>query len=147
MFVSLPSPPPSSLKKKKLAKQNADVPPQNTCGTHICKTQTGKSDGSKNVLGQTNSSQENYKHSAEKEDYEKKKKKSSQPKDIRRTDLKRYYSIGEFNARALGSSKPLLCHDFPAPEMEGNCPGINSADPQGDPNAAPKQGYAILRFL
>ncbi|XP_070788823.1 nuclear receptor coactivator 7 isoform X1 [Pituophis catenifer annectens] len=83
------------LKKKKLAKQNTDVPPPNTCGTHTCKTQTGKSDGSKIILEQTSSPQENYKHSAEKEDYEKKKKKSSQPKDIRRTDLKRYYSIDD----------------------------------------------------
>ncbi|KAM6460384.1 nuclear receptor coactivator 7 isoform 1-T1 [Liasis olivaceus] len=83
------------LKKKKLAKQNADMPPPNTCGTHTCKTQTGKGDGSKIILEQTNSSQENDKHSAEKEDHEKKKKKSSQPKDIRRTDLKRYYSIDD----------------------------------------------------
>ncbi|XP_070589559.1 nuclear receptor coactivator 7-like [Erythrolamprus reginae] len=83
------------LKKKKLAKQNADMPPPNTCGTHTCKTQTGKSDGSKIILEQTNSSQENCKHSEEKEDYEKRKKKSSQPKDIRRTDLKRYYSIDD----------------------------------------------------
>uniref|UniRef100_A0A2H6N7W6 Uncharacterized protein n=1 Tax=Micrurus carvalhoi TaxID=3147026 RepID=A0A2H6N7W6_9SAUR len=109
------------LKKKKLAKQNADVPPPNTCGTHTCKTLTGKSDGSKIILEQTNSSQENYKHSAEKEDYEKKKKKSSQPKDIRRTDLKRYYSIGEFK----GSSTSMLCHDFSVSEVAGNCPGIN----------------------
>ncbi|XP_058028321.1 nuclear receptor coactivator 7 isoform X2 [Ahaetulla prasina] len=87
------------LKKKKLAKQNADVPPPNTCGTHTCKTQTGKSDGSKIILEQTNSPQENYKHSAEKEDYEKKKKKSSQAKDIRRTDLKRYYSIDDNQTR------------------------------------------------
>ncbi|XP_063166437.1 nuclear receptor coactivator 7 isoform X2 [Candoia aspera] len=83
------------LKKKKLGKQNADMPPPNTCGIHTCKTQTGKGDGGKIILEQTNSSQENYKHSAEKEDHEKKKKKSSQPKDIRRTDLKRYYSIDD----------------------------------------------------
>ncbi|KAL8186480.1 UNVERIFIED_CONTAM: hypothetical protein K2H54_072221 [Gekko kuhli] len=62
--------------------------------------QTGKDDGSKIILAQTNGSQGNVKISGGKEDYltdgEKKKKKSSQPKDIRRTDLKRYYSIDEY---------------------------------------------------
>ncbi|XP_060609281.2 nuclear receptor coactivator 7 isoform X8 [Anolis sagrei] len=73
------------LKKKRLAKQNGET--TSTNGTAVCRTSTGKDDV---TSGQTGS-QENCKHSGEKEDYEKKKKKSSQIKDIRRTDLKRFY--------------------------------------------------------
>ncbi|XP_062835066.1 nuclear receptor coactivator 7 isoform X3 [Anolis carolinensis] len=74
------------LKKKRLAKQNGET--TSTNGTAVCRTSTGKDDV---ISGQTSGSQENCKHSGEKEDYEKKKKKSSQIKDIRRTDLKRFY--------------------------------------------------------
>nr|XP_060609281.1 nuclear receptor coactivator 7 isoform X8 [Anolis sagrei ordinatus] len=74
------------LKKKRLAKQNGET--TSTNGTAVCRTSTGKDDV---TSGQTSGSQENCKHSGEKEDYEKKKKKSSQIKDIRRTDLKRFY--------------------------------------------------------
>nr|XP_008118064.1 PREDICTED: nuclear receptor coactivator 7 isoform X3 [Anolis carolinensis] len=74
------------LKKKRLAKQNGET--TSTNGTAVCRTSTGKDDV---ISAQTSGSQENCKHSGEKEDYEKKKKKSSQIKDIRRTDLKRFY--------------------------------------------------------
>ncbi|XP_053141248.1 nuclear receptor coactivator 7 isoform X2 [Hemicordylus capensis] len=87
------------LKKKKLGKPNTDAASANACGTPACRTLAGKDDGSKVILAQTNGSQENCKVSGEKQDYitdgERKKKKSSQPKDIRRTDLKRYYSIDD----------------------------------------------------
>uniref|UniRef100_A0A8D2JCG1 Nuclear receptor coactivator 7 n=1 Tax=Varanus komodoensis TaxID=61221 RepID=A0A8D2JCG1_VARKO len=84
-----------NLKKKRLAKQNTETASTNASGTPASRTQTGKEDGSRTVLVQNNGCQENCKLSGEKEDYEKKKKKSSQPKDIRRTDLKRYYSIDD----------------------------------------------------
>ncbi|XP_042304059.1 nuclear receptor coactivator 7 isoform X2 [Sceloporus undulatus] len=74
------------LKKKRLAKQNAEA--TSTNGTTVCRSPTGKDDV---ILGQASGAHENGKHSGEKEDYEKKKKKGSQPKDIRRTDLKRFY--------------------------------------------------------
>ncbi|KAF7253674.1 Nuclear receptor coactivator 7, partial [Varanus komodoensis] len=98
-----------SLKKKRLAKQNTETASTNASGTPASRTQTGKEDGSRTVLVQNNGCQENCKLSGEKEDYEKKKKKSSQPKDIRRTDLKRYYSIGEFcKSCLLGMSGKAL---------------------------------------
>ncbi|XP_060094837.1 nuclear receptor coactivator 7 isoform X1 [Heteronotia binoei] len=84
------------LRKKRAAKQNADTAPGNACGASACRIQTGKDDGSKVILAQTNGSQENGKIPGGKEDCVtdgEKKKKKSQPKDIRRTDLKRYYSI------------------------------------------------------
>ncbi|XP_060609275.2 nuclear receptor coactivator 7 isoform X2 [Anolis sagrei] len=83
------------LKKKRLAKQNGET--TSTNGTAVCRTSTGKDDV---TSGQTGS-QENCKHSGEKEDYEKKKKKSSQIKDIRRTDLKRFY-ITEMERAKMG---------------------------------------------
>ncbi|XP_062835059.1 nuclear receptor coactivator 7 isoform X2 [Anolis carolinensis] len=84
------------LKKKRLAKQNGET--TSTNGTAVCRTSTGKDDV---ISGQTSGSQENCKHSGEKEDYEKKKKKSSQIKDIRRTDLKRFY-ITEMERAKMG---------------------------------------------
>nr|XP_008118057.1 PREDICTED: nuclear receptor coactivator 7 isoform X2 [Anolis carolinensis] len=84
------------LKKKRLAKQNGET--TSTNGTAVCRTSTGKDDV---ISAQTSGSQENCKHSGEKEDYEKKKKKSSQIKDIRRTDLKRFY-ITEMERAKMG---------------------------------------------
>nr|XP_056712494.1 nuclear receptor coactivator 7 isoform X2 [Euleptes europaea] len=83
------------LRKKRAAKQNADTASGNACGTSACRIQTGKDDENKAISAQTNGSQENGKISMEKEDSVtdgERKKKKSQPKDIRRTDLKRYYS-------------------------------------------------------
>ncbi|KAH0622287.1 hypothetical protein JD844_024455 [Phrynosoma platyrhinos] len=101
------------LKKKRLAKQNAEA--TSTNGTTVCRTPTGKDDV---ISGQTSEAQENGKHSGEKEDYEKKKKKGSQPKDIRRTDLKRFYiTVSQlsplfvsppFAARWNGGSVPVV---------------------------------------
>ncbi|XP_059589502.1 nuclear receptor coactivator 7 isoform X2 [Alligator mississippiensis] len=75
----------SRLKKKKQTKQNAEA---------ASKTQAGKDDASKVILEQISSSEDNCKFVVEKEcvpDKEKKKKKYNQLKDIRRTELKRYY--------------------------------------------------------
>ncbi|KAJ6655262.1 hypothetical protein lerEdw1_005606 [Lerista edwardsae] len=109
-----------NLKKKRLAKQTSDTAPANGCGTPTCRTQAGKDDGSKVALAQTNGSQESSKISGEKVDYildGEKKKKSSQPKDIRRTDLKRYYSIGEFCKSCLpavsGKASKAATYEFP----------------------------------
>lgn len=122
LFTSLPYFILFSLRKKRAAKQNADTASGNACGTPACRIQTGKDDRSEVILAQTNGSQENGNISGGKEDYvtdgEKKKKKSSQPKDIRRTDLKRYYSIGEFNAR----HETYLFHyiySLPLPQAHG----------------------------
>ncbi|EMP39083.1 Nuclear receptor coactivator 7, partial [Chelonia mydas] len=87
----------SRLKKKKQAKQNAETVAANSRGTTASRTQAGKDDGSKVILEQI-SSEDNCKLAEEKEECvteeEKKKKKYNQLKDIRRTELKRYYNTG-----------------------------------------------------
>ncbi|XP_066470304.1 nuclear receptor coactivator 7 isoform X2 [Tiliqua scincoides] len=110
------------LKKKRLAKQTSDTASANGCGTPTCRTQAGKDDGSKVVLAQTNDSQGNSKLSGEKEDYildgEKKKKKSSQPKDIRRTDLKRYYSIDDNQSKTNEKKEKKMVSQKPHGTIE-----------------------------
>lgn len=76
------------LKKKKQAKQNAE-----TASAMATRTHSGKEDASTVILEQ------DMCNIAVEEEYitdEKKKRKSNQLKDIRRTELKRYYSIGEY---------------------------------------------------
>nr|XP_025035438.1 nuclear receptor coactivator 7 isoform X2 [Pelodiscus sinensis] len=86
------------LKKKRQAKQNAETAAANSHGTTASRIQVGKDDGSKVVLEQI-SSEDNCKFAEAKEECvteeEKKKKKYNQLKDIRRTELKRYYDTGE----------------------------------------------------
>ncbi|XP_062980782.1 nuclear receptor coactivator 7 isoform X2 [Elgaria multicarinata webbii] len=106
------------LKKKRLAKQNAETASANACITPGRRTQSGKEDGSKVVSVQTNGSQENCEHSGEKEDYEKKKKKSSQPKDIRRTDLKRYYSIDDNQTKTNEKKEKKMVSQKPRGTIE-----------------------------
>ncbi|KAB0355607.1 hypothetical protein FD755_021548 [Muntiacus reevesi] len=75
------------LKKKKQAKQNAE-----TASAMAARTHSGKEDASKVILEQDKC------NIAVEEEYttdEKKKRKSNQLKEIRRTELKRYYSIGD----------------------------------------------------
>lgn len=75
------------LKKKKQAKQNAD-----TASAIATRTHTGKEDSKAVILEQDKC------NIAVEEEYisdEKKKRKSNQLKEIRRTELKRYYSTGE----------------------------------------------------
>lgn len=76
------------LKKKKQAKQNAE-----TASAMATRTHSGKEDASTVILEQ------DMCNIAVEEEYitdEKKKRKSNQLKEIRRTELKRYYSIGEY---------------------------------------------------
>uniref|UniRef100_A0AC11C4T7 Nuclear receptor coactivator 7 n=1 Tax=Ovis aries TaxID=9940 RepID=A0AC11C4T7_SHEEP len=75
------------LKKKKQAKQNAE-----TASAMAARTHSGKEDASKVILEQDKC------NIAVEEEYitdEKKKRKSNQLKEIRRTELKRYYSIDD----------------------------------------------------
>ncbi|XP_074846710.1 nuclear receptor coactivator 7 isoform X2 [Carettochelys insculpta] len=88
------------LKKKKQAKQNAETAAAaaNSRGTTGSKTQVGKDEGSKVILEQV-SSEDNCKFAEEKEERvteeEKRRKKYNHLKDIRRTELKRYYTIDD----------------------------------------------------
>lgn len=87
-----------SLKKKRQAKQNTEAVSLNSSGSPVAKTPSEKEDESKVISEQISSSEDNCKFAGEKEtapEKEKKKKKYSQLKDIRRTELKRYYSTGE----------------------------------------------------
>lgn len=76
------------MKKKKQAKQNAE-----TASATAPRAHTGKEEASTVILEQEKC------NIAGEEEYvtdEKKKRKSNQLKEIRRTELKRYYSIGEY---------------------------------------------------
>lgn len=87
-----------SLKKKRQVKQTTETVSANSPGSPVSKTPSEKDDESKVILEQISSSEGNCKFPGEKEtapDKEKKKKKYNQLKDIRRTELKRYYSTGE----------------------------------------------------
>ncbi|XP_048347264.1 nuclear receptor coactivator 7 isoform X2 [Sphaerodactylus townsendi] len=121
------------LRKKRAAKQNADTASGNACGTPVCRIQTGKDDRSKVPSAQTNGLQENGNISVEKEDYvtdgERKKKKSSQPKDIRRADLKRYYSIDNNQTKTSEKKEKKMVSQKPHGTIEytaGNQDTINS---------------------
>ncbi|XP_077156316.1 nuclear receptor coactivator 7 isoform X2 [Paroedura picta] len=110
------------LRKKRAVKQNTDLASGNAYGTPACRIQTGKDEGSKVILAQTNGSQENGRISGENEDYvtdgEKKKKKCSQPKDIRRTDLKRYYSIDNNQTRTNEKKEKKMVFQKPHGTIE-----------------------------
>lgn len=120
------------LKKKRQAKQNAETVSANSPGSPVSKTPAEKDDGSKVILDQISSSEDKCKFSREKEtapDKEKKKKKYNQLKDIRRTELKRYYSTddnqnktNEKKEKKMVSQKPLGTVEYTA----GNQDTINS---------------------
>ncbi|XP_074920016.1 nuclear receptor coactivator 7 isoform X1 [Chelonoidis abingdonii] len=112
------------LKKKKQAKQNAETVTSNSRGTTASRTQVGKNDGSKVILEQI-SSEDNCKLAEEKEECvteeEKKKKKYNQLKDIRRTELKRYYNTddnqnktNEKKEKKMVTQKPLGTIEYTA---------------------------------
>ncbi|CAM4535710.1 nuclear receptor coactivator 7 isoform X2 [Caretta caretta] len=112
------------LKKKKQAKQNAETVAANSRGTTASRTQVGKDDGSKVILEQI-SSEDNCKLAEEKEECvteeEKKKKKYNQLKDIRRTELKRYYNTddnqnktNEKKEKKMVAQKPLGTIEYTA---------------------------------
>uniref|UniRef100_A0A452GYK9 Uncharacterized protein n=1 Tax=Gopherus agassizii TaxID=38772 RepID=A0A452GYK9_9SAUR len=112
------------LKKKKQAKQNAETVTSNSRGTTASRTHVGKDDGSKVILEQI-SSEDNCKLAEEKEECvteeEKKKKKYNQLKDIRRTELKRYYNTddnqnktNEKKEKKMVTQKPLGTIEYTA---------------------------------
>ncbi|KAM9156214.1 nuclear receptor coactivator 7 isoform 2-T2 [Pangshura tecta] len=112
------------LKKKKQAKQNAETVTSNSRGTTASRTQIGKDDRSKVILEQI-SSEDNCKLAEEKEECvteeEKKKKKYNQLKDIRRTELKRYYNTddnqnktNEKKEKKMVTQKPLGTIEYTA---------------------------------
>lgn len=76
------------MKKKKQAKQNVETASAITTGTH-----TGKEETNTVIL-----EQDKCNNAVQEECFtdEKKKRKNNQLKEIRRTELKRYYSIGEY---------------------------------------------------
>lgn len=76
------------LKKKKQAKQNAEI-----ISATATKSNSGKEDANSVILEQDKS---NIAVEGEYNTDEKKKRKNNQLKEIRRTELKRYYSIGEY---------------------------------------------------
>ncbi|NXJ69617.1 NCOA7 protein, partial [Rostratula benghalensis] len=120
------------LKKKRQAKPNTETGSAKSPGSPVSKTPPEKDDESKVILEQISSSEDNCKIAGEKEtapDKEKKKKKYSQLKDIRRTELKRYYSTddnqnksNEKKEKKMVSQKPHGTTEYTA----GNQDTINS---------------------
>ncbi|XP_017388824.1 nuclear receptor coactivator 7 isoform X1 [Cebus imitator] len=109
------------LKKKKQAKQNAE-----TASAVATRTHTGKEDASTVVLEQHKC------NIAVEEEYitdEKKKRKSNQLKEIRRTELKRYYSIDDNQNKTHDKKEKKMVVQKPNGTMEytaGSQDTINS---------------------
>ncbi|KAI1240970.1 hypothetical protein IHE44_0009425 [Lamprotornis superbus] len=101
------------LKKKRQVKQTTETVSANSPGSPGSKTPSEKDDESKVILEQISSSEDNCKFPGEKEtapDKEKKKKKYNQLKDIRRTELKRYYSTDDNqNKSNEKKEKKMVC--------------------------------------
>ncbi|KAM6404860.1 nuclear receptor coactivator 7 isoform 6-T9 [Pluvialis apricaria] len=120
------------LKKKRQAKQNTDTVSANSPGSPVSKTPSEKDDESKVILEQISSSEDNCKFAGEKEtvpDKEKKKKKYNQLKDIRRTELKRYYSTDDNQNKTNEKKEKKMVSQKPHGTIEytaGNQDTINS---------------------
>ncbi|XP_026942881.1 nuclear receptor coactivator 7 isoform X2 [Sagmatias obliquidens] len=100
----------SRLKKKKQAKQNAE-----TASAMATRTHSGKEDASTVILEQ------DMCNIAVEEEYitdEKKKRKSNQLKDIRRTELKRYYSIDDNQNKTHDKKEKKMVVQKPQGTME-----------------------------
>ncbi|XP_029079312.1 nuclear receptor coactivator 7 isoform X2 [Monodon monoceros] len=98
------------LKKKKQAKQNAE-----TASAMATRTHSGKEDASTVILEQ------DMCNIAVEEDYitdEKKKRKSNQLKEIRRTELKRYYSIDDNQNKTHDKKEKKMVVQKPQGTME-----------------------------
>ncbi|XP_008993241.4 nuclear receptor coactivator 7 isoform X1 [Callithrix jacchus] len=98
------------LKKKKQAKQNAE-----TASAIATRTHTGKEDANTVVLDQDKC------NIAVEEEYitdEKKKRKSNQLKEIRRTELKRYYSIDDSQNKTHDKKEKKMVVQKPKGTME-----------------------------
>ncbi|XP_066035350.1 nuclear receptor coactivator 7 isoform X3 [Chamaea fasciata] len=122
----------SSLKKKRQVKQTTEAVSANSPGSPDSKTASEKDDESKVILEQISSSEDNCKFSGEKEtapDKEKKKKKYNQLKDIRRTELKRYYSTDDNQNKTNEKKEKKMVSQKPHGTIEytaGNQDTINS---------------------
>ncbi|XP_025960889.1 nuclear receptor coactivator 7 isoform X3 [Dromaius novaehollandiae] len=122
----------SRLKKKRQAKQNTETVSANSPGSPVSKTTSEKDDESKAILEQISSSEDNCRFAGEKEtapDKEKKKKKYSQLKDIRRTELKRYYSTDDNQNKTNEKKEKKMVSQKPHGTIEytaGNQDTINS---------------------
>ncbi|XP_049673992.1 nuclear receptor coactivator 7 isoform X3 [Accipiter gentilis] len=120
------------LKKKRQAKQNTETVSANSPGSPVSKTPSAKDDESKVILEQLSSSEDNCKFAGEKEaasDKEKKKKKYNQLKDIRRTELKRYYSTDDNQNKSNEKKEKKMVSQKPHGTIEytaGNQDTINS---------------------
>ena len=98
------------LKKKKQAKQNAE-----TASAMATRTHTGKEDANTVILEQDKC------NIAVEEEYitdEKKKRKSNQLKEIRRTELKRYYSIDDNQNKTHDKKEKKMVVQKPHGTME-----------------------------
>uniref|UniRef100_A0A8B9Z9E7 Nuclear receptor coactivator 7 n=1 Tax=Buteo japonicus TaxID=224669 RepID=A0A8B9Z9E7_9AVES len=122
----------NNLKKKRQAKQNTETVSANSPGSPVSKTPSAKDDESKVILEQISSSEDNCKFAGEKEtapDKEKKKKKYNQLKDIRRTELKRYYSTDDNQNKSNEKKEKKMVSQKPHGTIEytaGNQDTINS---------------------
>ncbi|KAM9004517.1 nuclear receptor coactivator 7 isoform 2-T2 [Sarcophilus harrisii] len=105
------------LKKKKQAKQNAETASANSRSTTTTKTQAGKEDA-KAVI----SEQDNCSIPVEEVEYltdeEKKKRKNNQLKEIRRTELKRYYNIDDNQNKTNEKKEKKMVVQKPRGTME-----------------------------
>ncbi|NXE49238.1 NCOA7 protein, partial [Casuarius casuarius] len=120
------------LKKKRQAKQNTETVSANSPASPVSKTISEKDDESKAILKQISSSEDNCRFAGEKEtapDKEKKKKKYNQLKDIRRTELKRYYSTDDNQNKTNEKKEKKMVSQKPHGTIEytaGNQDTINS---------------------
>ncbi|KAL9864150.1 nuclear receptor coactivator 7 isoform 4-T6 [Geothlypis trichas] len=120
------------LKKKRQVKQTTETVSANSPGSPFSKTPSEKDDESKVILEQISSSEDNCKFPGEKEtapDKEKKKKKYNQLKDIRRTELKRYYSTDDNQNKNNEKKEKKMVSQKPHGTIEyiaGNQDTINS---------------------
>ncbi|NXP40917.1 NCOA7 protein, partial [Leiothrix lutea] len=120
------------LKKKRQVKQTTETVSANSPGSPDSKTPSEKDDESKVILEQISSSEDNCKFSGEKEtapDKEKKKKKYNQLKDIRRTELKRYYGTDDNQNKTNEKKEKKMVSQKPHGTIEytaGNQDTINS---------------------
>ncbi|NXH10032.1 NCOA7 protein, partial [Bucco capensis] len=121
-----------SLKKKRQAKQTTEPLSANCPSSPVSKPPPEKDEESKVILEQISSSEDNCKLAGEKEnapDKEKKKKKYNQLKDIRRTDLKRYYSTDDNQNKTNEKKEKKMVSQKPHGTIEytaGNQDTINS---------------------
>ncbi|XP_068024746.1 nuclear receptor coactivator 7 isoform X3 [Melanerpes formicivorus] len=120
------------LKKKRQAKPNPEAVSANSPASPASKASAEKDEERKVILEQISSSEDNCKLAGEKEtapDKEKKKKKYNQLKDIRRTELKRYYSTDDNQNKTNEKKEKKMVSQKPHGTIEytaGNQDTINS---------------------